>query len=62
MVKKIKHTYFYELDCEKDIAEASRFLETSNGFNLVEHTEDQRKSVGKMVFIKNERQHGGAGE
>lgn len=52
MTEKTKLTYYYELATERDEAEAKRQFKTLSGFTLKEHTEDQCKGIGKMVFVK----------
>lgn len=55
MTEKIKHTYFYELDTEREAAEAEAHLKALNGFTLKGHTEDHRKNVGRIDLVKTVR-------
>lgn len=52
MTERIKKTYFYELTEEAATAEKLRRANVCEGYTILQHTEDLRKNVGKMVFSK----------
>ena len=54
MTERTKHifTCWYDLATERDDAEAKRLFKIMSGFEVQQHTEDERKGLGKLVMVK----------
>lgn len=54
MTERTKHIYtcWYDTNKERDDAEAKRLFKIMSGFEVQQHTEDERKGLGKLVMVK----------
>lgn len=52
MVNKIKCTYYYETETEREAIDKLIHIKTLDGFTLRRDTKDERKGVGRVDMVK----------
>lgn len=52
MVNKIKHTFYYETETEREAIDKLIHIKTLDGFTLRRDTKDERKGVGRVDMVK----------